>query len=75
MSNDESLPFVERRNAGGTNPAGTERRQFSNSYSDLSPAAAELGRAIDSYKAEHRRRVMTYEEILEVVTNLGYQKA
>ena len=49
--------FVDRRNL--TNPAnqnGHERRQFSDSYSELTDDAAELGRAMDSYKVTHRRR-------------------
>ena len=67
--------FVDRRN--GT-PAGDgaarERRQFVNSHEELSPAAQELARAIDGYKLVHRRRFITYEEMLSVVEALGYRK-
>jgi hypothetical protein len=67
--------FVDRR---GVLPAGDEplfeRRQFANSYDELSPAAAELARAIDGYKVQHRRRFVTFEEMLAVMKSLGYSK-
>ena len=69
------LPFVDRR---GQEPRGTspdyERRQFANSHEGLSPDARELADAIDQYKLVHRRRFITYEEILGVVKSLGYEK-
>jgi hypothetical protein len=40
----------------------------------LSPEAAELARAIDGYKLRHRRRFVTYEEMLAVIKMLGYHK-
>ena len=68
-------PFVDRRGQGTqVGPPGNERRQFSNTYEDLSPEARELGEAIDSYKVMHRRRFITYEEMLSVVKSLGYSK-
>lgn len=69
-----STPFVDRR---GDVPAGSpvrERRQFTNSHAELSGEAAELARAVDAYKAQHRRRFINYEEVLSVVKSLGYQK-
>jgi hypothetical protein len=51
-----------------------ERRQFSNSHSELSPEAKELAAAIDEYKLVHRRRFITFEEMLGVVRSLGYHK-
>ncbi len=51
-----------------------ERRQFSNSHEGLSPEALELARTIDAYKLHHRRRFITYEEMLSVVQSLGYHK-
>lgn len=30
--------------------------------------------AIDSYKLEHRRRYVTFEEMLQVINQLGYHK-
>lgn len=65
--------MVDRRSYSGSVP-GVERRQFSNSYEGLSPAAAELALTIDRYKMSNRRRFITYEEILEVITSLGYSK-
>lgn len=67
--------FVDRR--GTTIPDAApsrERRQFRNSYDDLSPDAMELAGAIDEYKLRHRRRFITYEEMLAVVQDLGYHK-
>ncbi|HOP78570.1 MAG TPA: hypothetical protein PLD05_13840 [Thermogutta sp.] len=71
----ETPVFVERRkNREGAPPAGGERRQFGNSYADLSPEAQELGRAIDAYKLQHHRRFINYEELLTVIKSLGYHK-
>ena len=68
-------PFIERRTYDPFNPPpGRERRQFSNSYEELTPEARELGAAIDQYKLVHRRRFITYEEMLSVVKSLGYHK-
>lgn len=67
--------FVERRKQEPAASApGRERRQFANSYEELSPAAQELANAIDGYKLAHRRRFITYEEMLAVVLSLGYHK-
>jgi hypothetical protein len=68
-------PFVDRRSY--TNPAGAphrERRQFTNSHEELSPEARDLAQAIDSYKLMHRRRFITYEEMLAVIKSLGYKR-
>jgi len=51
-----------------------ERRQFGNSHEGLSPEAAELARAIDQYKLLHRRRFITFEEMLGVIKSLGYHR-
>lgn len=66
-------PFVDSRTS--REPAkGGERRQFGSSHANLSPAAKELAVAIDEYKIEHRRRYITCEEMLMVITNLGYNR-
>jgi hypothetical protein len=72
----EADTFVNRRNYdhGGTSP-GRERRQFSNSHEGLSPEAKELALAVDQYKLAHRRRFITYEEMLSVLKNIGYRKS
>ena len=68
--------FVDRRNYEQPAPAPVgERRQFTNSYEELSPRARELALAIDEYKVRHRRRFITYEEMLHVIGELGYRKA
>lgn len=70
-----SKPFVDRRDyASASPPPGGERRQFTNSHEGLSPQARELALAIDEYKVRHRRRFITYEEMLCVVESLGYHK-
>ena len=67
--------FVDRRNPDAQRSApGLERRQFSDAREQLSPEAAELGRAIDQYKLENRRKYVTYEEMLSVIKSLGYEK-
>jgi hypothetical protein len=68
--------FVDRR--GPVPAAGEplfERRQFANSYDELSHEAAELARAIDGYKVQHRRRFVTFEEMLAVIKSLGYSRS
>jgi hypothetical protein len=68
-------PFVDRRNyVGQVGAPQRERRQFTNSHDELSPDARELAQAIDSYKLVHRRRFITYEEMLSVVKSLGYRR-
>lgn len=66
--------FVDRRSSDSGAAGGRERRQFANSHSELSPEAAELARAIDGYKLQHRRRFIDADELLEVVKSLGYSK-
>jgi hypothetical protein len=68
-----STGFVDRR-ASEEPVVRIERRQFSSSYSELTPDAQELAIAIDRYKVEHRRRYITCEEMLAVVKQLGYHR-
>lgn len=67
--------FVDRRQSSGDAAPGRERRQFTNSHEELTPDARELAVAIDSYKLMHRRRFITFEEMLSVVRSLGYKKS
>ena len=68
-------PFIDRRShAPDQETPVRERRQFTNSHSELSPEARELAVAIDEYKLRHRRRFITFEEMLSVITDLGYRK-
>jgi hypothetical protein len=63
-----------RSHVPGEQTPGSERRQFANSHEELSPEARELADGIDQYKIRHRRRFITYEEMLAVVKALGYHK-
>lgn len=69
-----ATPFVDRRSNSPSDTPGRERRQFSNSHAELSPDARELATAIDQYKLNRRRRFITFEEMLQVVQELGYRK-
>ena len=67
--------FIDRRSQfQGDEQLPFERRQFANSYEELSPEAADLARAIDGYKVQHRRRFITFEEMLAVIKSLGYTR-
>ena len=78
MSTTAYLPtdaFLDRRASGSSDGQPVrERRQFANSHDELSPEAAELAQAIDGYKLQHRRRFITFEEMLAVIQSLGYQR-
>ncbi len=70
---ESPVPFVDRRNTGvERRAAGIERRQFTNSYDDLTPDAADLGRAVDKFKLDNHRRFINYEELLKIIAELGY---
>lgn len=77
---DSSVPsapvtFLDRRNPAAVERMPIcERRQFGNSHEGLSPDAAELAQAIDQYKLLHRRRFITFEEMLAVMKSLGYHR-
>jgi hypothetical protein len=74
MNETLTVPFVDRRSTAGSDMPARERRQFTNSHDELSPAARELAQAVDQFKLARRRRFITYEEMLEVVESLGYRK-
>jgi hypothetical protein len=75
LAEPATTPFVDRRVYDPTvAPPAIERRQFANSHEELSPEARELAFAIDQYKLLHRRRFITYEEMLWVVKSLGYHR-
>jgi len=71
VPNPETTNFVDRRSLNLDAP-GSERRQFSNSHEELSSEAKALAQAIDEYKLVHRRRYITFEEMLAVIKGLGY---
>ena len=70
-----TVAFVDRRSpAAADGMPICERRQFGNSHEGLSPDATELAQAIDHYKMRHRRRFITFEEMLAVIKSLGYHR-
>lgn len=73
------LPYPDRRKRSTSDspssPPGVERRQFGNSYTNLSIEGRELAEAIDRYKIQYRRRYVTTDELLSVLKGLGYSKA
>jgi hypothetical protein len=74
-STSTEATFVDRRSYDpGVGTPSRERRQFTNSHAELSSDACELAQAIDQYKLTHRRRFITYEEMLSVVKSLGYRR-
>lgn len=67
--------FVDRRSGRDRGDfQGRERRQFTDGRADTPPDVRELAEAVDTYKMRHRRRFITYEELLNVVKGLGYSK-
>ena len=70
----KSETFVDRRAAEGAREGGPERRQFKSTPSELRPEVAELAQAVDQYKLRHRRRFITFEELYNVISELGYSK-
>lgn len=74
IEQQNSRPFVDRRGQGPQRDGGPERRQFSASVVAGRPEVAELSEAVDQYKLRHRRRFITFEELFNVITELGYHK-
>lgn len=66
--------FINRRQAPGARPDGSERRQFVDSRKTGRPEVTELAEAIDAYKLRHRRRFITFDELFDVLQTLGYSK-
>ena len=74
-SGEQTIPtFVDRRQAGGIRKEGGERRQFIDSRRAFRPEVIELAEAVDQYKLRHRRRFITFEELYDVIAELGYRK-
>jgi hypothetical protein len=74
VSVDQASQFVDRRQAGGHRRDGVERRQFVDSRQSFRPEVIELAEAVDRYKLRHRRRFITYEELYDVMAELGYHR-
>jgi hypothetical protein len=69
-----SRPFVDRRAQVAQREGVPERRQFTSSVTNANPAIAELSAAVDQYKLAHHRRFITFEELYNVISELGYHK-
>lgn len=67
--------FTERRvtDQGSYSVMG-ERRQFRDGNRSARPEVAELANAIDDYKIQNRRRFITFEELFDLMTSLGYHR-
>jgi hypothetical protein len=71
----KAMAFIDRRqNPGAERSSGPERRQFRDANESFAPEVQELAEAIDLYKLQHRRRFITFEELFDVITGLGYHK-
>jgi hypothetical protein len=67
--------FADRRKHGAdSNAAALERRQFRDGNRSARPEVVEFADAIDEYKITHRRRFVTFEELYDVMSSLGYHK-
>lgn len=75
LAEPTSDTFVDRRREDSHRVSpGRERRQFADSFDELSADARELANAVDQYKLHHRRRFITHEELLGVIRALGYHR-
>ncbi|MCA9037250.1 MAG: hypothetical protein KDA91_19070 [Planctomycetaceae bacterium] len=67
--------FLDRRRGdNGPAVAGYERRQFRDGDRSARPEVNELATAVDDYKIANRRRFITFEELFDVISALGYHK-
>lgn len=71
---EQQTSFVDRRKSSESKPPGVERRQFADSRSTSRPEVRELAEAVDQYKVRHRRRFITFDELYDVMVELGYHK-
>ena len=71
---ESAAAFVDRRSGQGRKDGVSERRQFRDSRTAQRPEVTELAEAIDNYKLLHRRRFITFEELYDVVVELGYRR-
>ena len=73
-SSDANDPAFRERRGQTAEAPGVERRQFAASRTSDRPEVNELAEAIDEYKLANRRRFITVEELLDVMTALGYSR-
>lgn len=69
------VSFIDRRNSAAVDgSARPERRQFRDGGQSGNPDVVELADAVDQYKVRHRRRFITFDELYDVIVELGYHK-
>ena len=67
-------PFVDRRSASHRTKCPAANAASSPTATTSSrPKPPSSPRAIDGYKLQHRRRFITFEEMLAVIKSLGYE--
>ncbi len=74
LAEETTRTFVDRRGTGETRTGAPERRQFKATPDPTRPDVAEFAAAVDAYKLRHRRRFVTFDELFDVMTELGYHK-
>ncbi|MBL4884903.1 MAG: hypothetical protein JKY95_10255 [Planctomycetaceae bacterium] len=71
----QEQPTDRRSRSSNSDYDGPDQRQFRDSHCCARPEVTELAQAVDQYKLHHRRRFITYEELYNVFTELGYSKS
>ncbi|MBX3440235.1 MAG: hypothetical protein KF861_22285 [Planctomycetaceae bacterium] len=74
LTAEQQTGFLNRRTSQAGGPPGVERRQFSSTHESARPEVNELAVAVDQYKLRHRRRFITFDELYDVMTSLGYHR-
>ena len=74
VSEERTSVFVERRQRDAGAKSVPERRQFRDGDRSARPEVAEFANAVDDYKIAHHRRFITFEELYDVMTSLGYHR-
>ncbi len=75
VQQQKSQDFIERRLTTSKHRGEhRERRQFRDGQSSLRSEVLELADAIDQYKIQFRRRFITFDELYDVIAELGYHK-
>ena len=72
LAAEQQTGFLNRRGSQADAPRGVERRQFSSTHKSSRSEVNELAEAVDQYKLRHRRRFITFDELYDVMTSLGY---
>ncbi|MEO1994197.1 MAG: hypothetical protein ABGZ17_02875 [Planctomycetaceae bacterium] len=75
VQQQKSQDFIERRmSTTAPRTDQRERRQFRDGQSSLRSEVLELADAVDQYKIQYRRRFITFDELFDVIAELGYHK-